>query len=309
MTAAPLEGFRYLPISPSAVRWGLYLVGCGHLCVPAHGQHPPAGHPELYAFSWDRGRVLPEYQAIYLVRGKGAFESAQSGRRTIVAGDLLLLFPGEWHRYRPARHQAWETWWIGFNGSYARQLADAGFLQPAQPILHVGESPALLETYRRVVGRVLETPESHPLLGAAGVMEVLARALAPTEPEAPQPASLPFARPVLDRYVAEAVRLIWSHGSRTLSVADVVAHFPLTRRSLERRFRRAVGHPILQEIVRCRVERAKHLLAGTDLPLKGVAHAAGFPSAERMSKVLQRCEGVSPQEYRRRLTTSPAAEQ
>jgi hypothetical protein len=84
------DSFRYLPITPRTMRWGLYLTGCGHLCVPAHGPHPPRDHPNLYQFTWDRGRVLPEYQAVYLLQGKGTFESAPSGRRTIAAGDLFF---------------------------------------------------------------------------------------------------------------------------------------------------------------------------------------------------------------------------
>jgi LacI family transcriptional regulator len=70
---------------------------------------------------------------------------------------------------------------------------------------------------------------------------------------------------------------------------------------LERRFHRLLGRTILEEIVCCRLERTRRLLRETDLPLKTVAHAAGFSSAERMSKVFRQAEGISPAEYRRRM--------
>jgi 2,3-bisphosphoglycerate-independent phosphoglycerate mutase len=52
------------------------------------------------------------------------------------------------------------------------------------------------------------------------------------------------------------------------------------------------------------VERARRLLADTDMPLKSVAFAAGFSSAERMSKVFRRAERTTPAEYRRK-TVAP----
>ena len=293
------DRFRYLPITPRTMRWGLYLTGCGQLCVPDHGQHPPRGHPELYRFSWDRGRVLPEYQAIYLVQGKGHFETAQTGKRTISAGDVILLFPGVWHRYRPVAGADWETRWIGFDGVYVTSLVEAGFLTPDAPLVHVGMKPALLDAYERTVDRAFEEAEGNPLLLAAAAMEILALILAPAEPEAPQPASRPFAKPVMDRFVAEAVRLIWTQGQHDMTVSDVVSHFPITRRSLERRFQRTLGHTILDEIIRCRLERAKRLLVETDQPLKAVALAAGFSNAQHMSKVFHRDEGGSPAKFRR----------
>jgi len=295
------EGFfRYLPVSQRTARWGLYVTGCGHVCVPRSGEHPPHGHPELYRFRWERGRVLPEYQLIYLTDGEGVFESTAGGMRKIAAGDLIVLFPGVWHRYRPARRSAWETLWVSLDGDSMRRLVEQGFLGPDQPVLTVGRNPGLLDAYHRLLAAVRDPQQGNPLLLAARAMEILAWILAPSQPEVPQPATAPFVKPVSDRLVAEAVRFIWSHSRPELTVVEVAAHFPLTRRSLERRFHRVLGHTILEEIVRCRLERARRLLIETELPLKAVALSAGFSSGERMSKVFRRAEGISPAEFRRR---------
>jgi AraC-like DNA-binding protein len=293
------DRFRYLPITQRTMRWGLYLTGCGQVSVPAHGQHPPGGHPQLYCFQWDRGRVLPDYQAIYLIQGKGLFESAATGKRALAAGDVFLLFPGIWHRYRPLADSDWETLWIGFNGALVSTWVENRLLNPDSPVLQVGQKPELVDAYRRIMEMVFEDLAGNPHRLAASVMEILALILVPTQREPPQPSSRPFVEPVLDRFVAEAVRLIWTTGQHAMTVSDVVAHFPTTRRSLVRRFHRTLGHTILDEIICCRVERAKQLLAETDLPLKAVAIAAGFSRTERMSKVFHRAEGVAPVQYRR----------
>ena len=299
MSSEIQDRFRYLPITQRSERWGLYLTACGQISVPAHGQHPPRGHPELYRFQWDRGRVLPEFQAVYLVEGQGFFESAPAGRQTLAAGDVFLLFPGVWHRYRPVEGLCWQTRWIGFDGTLANTWLENGLLKPEEPVLHLGVRPDLVDAYQRVVDLVFEDPTGNPLRLAAEAMQIMALILAPTQPEPPQPSSRPFAQPILDRFVAEAARLIWTAGQHAMTVSDVVSHFPVTRRSLERRFQRTVGHTILDEIIRCRVERAKRLLVETDQPLKAVALAAGFSGTQHMSKVFNRAEGVAPARYRR----------
>jgi AraC-like DNA-binding protein len=279
--------------------WGLYVTGCGHLSLPPSGQHPPRKHPHLYRFHWDRGRILPEYQLIYLTRGQGVFESAPTGSAPITAGDVFLLFPGVWHRYRPEPRSEWATYWMGINGDHVRSLVQNRFLSPDRPVIRVGLKPGLVESYRRLIELACDEADQNPFRLAAAAMEILAWVLAPTQPEVPQPATQPFMQPVTDRLVAEVVRFIWSQSERTMTVSDVVGHFPITRRSLERRFHRVLGHTILDEIARCRVDRAKRLLSETDLPLKQVAYVSGFPTSQCMTKAFHRQEGLAPTDYRR----------
>lgn len=300
MTVRSADVFRYLPVSERTARWGLYLTGCGHVRVPRRGTHPTPGHPGLYRFRWERGRILPEFQFIYLIRGAGEFESAATGARPLRAGDVVVLFPGVWHRYRPAKGSPWETLWVGADGENLHRMVAQGFLSVDRPLIHVGADRGLRKAYLGLLRRVRLAREGNPLLLAAMATEILAHILAPREPEAPRPATAPFAKPMKDRLVAEAVRCIWGHARPDLTVADVAAHFPITRRSLERRFQRVLGHTILDEIIRCRLERSRRLLAETDMPLKELAYAAGFSGAAHMSKVFRRVEGVSPAEFRRR---------
>jgi hypothetical protein len=67
------SGFRYLPSRPRDAQWGLHVSGAGWATVPAGSAYPPPGHPELYDFSFERGRRLPEYQVVYIAAGSGAF--------------------------------------------------------------------------------------------------------------------------------------------------------------------------------------------------------------------------------------------
>jgi LacI family transcriptional regulator len=103
---------------------------------------------------------------------------------------------------------------------------------------------------------------------------------------------------VSDADVAEAARFIHTHAGRGISVDDVAAAATVSRRQLERRFRSAMGHSLLEEITRCRVDRARQLLLDTELTLEQIARAAGFTSASYFSVVFKRATGQTPQRYR-----------
>jgi len=105
---------------------------------------------------------------------------------------------------------------------------------------------------------------------------------------------------VPDADVAAALRFIRDHCCEPITVGDVLDQVPLSRRSLEGRFTRLVGRTPHAEILRGRVERAKQLLAGTDLPIKAVAERVGVATPEYLSVLFRKATGTSPSGYRER---------
>jgi len=104
-----------------------------------------------------------------------------------------------------------------------------------------------------------------------------------------------------DRQVAKALRFIQDNAARPIGVMDVVDHVGVSRRALELRFQRILGRSMNREIQQARLERAKRLLTETDLSVAQVAPAAGFDSANYLSRLFHRALGMSPSAYRRRL--------
>lgn len=106
---------------------------------------------------------------------------------------------------------------------------------------------------------------------------------------------------ISDADVAESARFIHQHAGRQIGVLDVARRATISRRQLERRFKEALGRTIHDEILRCRVDRAKQLLLESDLTLPQVAMASGFASASYFSTAFRRTVSVTPGEYRERL--------
>lgn len=101
-----------------------------------------------------------------------------------------------------------------------------------------------------------------------------------------------------DPCVATAFQFIKNHAGQAISVPNVVEQAGVSRRTLERRFFRALGRSIHSEITHCRVERAKRLLLETDLPSHRVAAGAGFGSIKTFNRVFRRAAGCPPKHFR-----------
>jgi LacI family transcriptional regulator len=104
-----------------------------------------------------------------------------------------------------------------------------------------------------------------------------------------------------DPLILEILTFIRDRAANGISVSDILASAPLSRRALEIRFRRVVGRSIDDELRRVRVQRAQRLLHTTEMSMAEVASRAGFPSPQRLTAVFTRMVGESPTTYRARL--------
>jgi transcriptional regulator GlxA family with amidase domain len=83
-----------------------------------------------------------------------------------------------------------------------------------------------------------------------------------------------------------------------LSPEELAAYVGLSRRHLERLFRKHLGRSPAQYYIELRLERARHLLYQTDMPVLDVALASGFVSASHFSKCYRHMYGKTPRAER-----------
>ncbi|GGD83394.1 XylR family transcriptional regulator [Paenibacillus nasutitermitis] len=106
---------------------------------------------------------------------------------------------------------------------------------------------------------------------------------------------------VEDKYVSDAVQFIRQHAYEDINVEDVLRRIPLSRRSLDSRFVKALGRTTHEEIILIKMKLLTRLLAETDMTLQAIAERIGFKYAEYMSTVFKKYAGISPGAYRDRL--------
>ena len=300
--------FRYLPETASNSDEAV-VTGVGMREVVPGEAYTDSNHPNLYNFKWCTGRVLPEYQIVYITDAHGEFESAATGLVRFHGDALIFLLPGVWHRYRPMRDTGWTERWVSLSGeAVAHSLSQAG-VTPHRAIV----TPEQVETLRQGFDGVLNLVQQYPSQSghavASMVLGALFDAIGQTtnfplgglqQVGAIRSASLDE-HEIEDEIVQAAIEIIWNDThTPPLAVANVARKLPVTRRTLDRRFSESLGRSVLDEINACRFARAKRLLLETDLPIKTVSYLSGFPSRERMRIMFIEREGAPPRDFRDR---------
>jgi LacI family transcriptional regulator len=102
-----------------------------------------------------------------------------------------------------------------------------------------------------------------------------------------------------DEHFAAAVRYIREHACHGIGVDEVLARIPLSRSTLERRFRRYLGHSPQAEIRAVQLRRAKQLLAETDHAMHRIAELVGYEHPEYFNVAFKRDFGLTPGQFRR----------
>ena len=101
-----------------------------------------------------------------------------------------------------------------------------------------------------------------------------------------------------DVEVAKAMRFIRENACQGIRVEDVLDQVALSRRALEKRFRRAVGRPPHVEIRRVQLDQVKELLGTTEYKLEKIAQITGFSSAQYLAGLFHRTVHMTPGAWR-----------
>jgi len=290
--------FRYLPVHKRDEKLGLYVTGAGCAVIEPGESYPSSqSHPDFYDFTWSRGRTLPEFHMVWIVAGEGDFQFEKTAASRIRAGSVLMIPPGRWHRYRPSTRSGWTEYWASFNGDIARQWIKTGLIDPQPHVFPVVADELIQRAFHRLFDRLQSPSISVTRLIPADMFELLTLT-AGSRSDASIGTDHAAPSDIGDQLVADAVAKIWSAGRESISVDELVDEMLVARRTLERAFRRQLGHGVHEEILHCRLERTKQLLADRSLSMDDIAIQSGFGNVRSLRRAFTSSEGMSPQAYR-----------
>lgn len=283
---------KYLVVNPRAVQWGLTVSTVGYEEIGVADTYPTRGHADGYYFDIDKGRVLNEYQLLYITEGEGIFNSAHAKDIPLKAGDLFLLFPGEWHTYHPTGKNGWKSYWIGFKGKNVDDRVKAGFLSVDKPIYHVGFSADIIRLYEEAYKRAQEeAPYSQQIL--AGIVNHLVGLMYALE------RSMELSKDHTRVDMINLARLrIRESLEVDLTIQQVAEELGVSYSNFRKLFKEFTGiSPALYQ-QDLRLQRAKELLATTTLSIKEIAYRLRFESPDYFSSKFKIKTGKKPSEFR-----------
>ena len=105
--------------------------------------------------------------------------------------------------------------------------------------------------------------------------------------------------------MAQAVEYIRLNYAEPLSITKIASQFGLGRRRFTYLFERHTGMSPIHYLTECRIRRSKELLQTCRCSIARVAECVGYPDSFYFSRVFKRQTGLSPTEFRERLSENP----
>lgn len=280
---------RYFPVNDEQRSWGLYATCVGHSVTKPGDEFPSRIHPDEYYFTWERGRILHEWQLIFIESGSGAVEFKRKKFRA-QPGSVIVLQPECWHRYRPNPKTGWTTLWIGFGGDLAARLVGGAAFDPAGDMRRLPPRHRFHRLFANAVDDILRCGYDNVYSAAAQIPMLVAALIENTPRE--------DARASSKELVHRAQIHIRENASKIVDFEALARSLGLSYRSFRYLFTKETTRSPLQFQLEVRLSRAKNLLTSSDMPISEIARILGFNSTWYFSHFFGKATGISPHEYR-----------
>ena len=283
---------KYLLATERDAKWGLTISTVGQEAIEPNEDYPTKGHADGYYFDVKKGRTLDEYQLLYQPEGEGIFQSEHCPQTTIKAGDIFMLFPGEWHTYCPNTKKGWKSYWIGFKGKNIDDRVRHGFLSPEKPIYHVGFSNELIGLYEEAF-RTAREEAAYSQQTLAGIVNHLIGLMYSLE------------RNIILNKDSKHVDMINKARLRireslegNLTIQEVAQELGISYSSFRKLFKEHTGFAPALYQQNLKLQRAKELLSTTDESIKEIAYRLNFESPDYFSSKFKSQTGMKPSDFR-----------
>ncbi len=271
--------------------WGVTVRTVGHYIHKPKAIYPDPKHPNSYYFDSKKGRVLDEYQLLYIPNGHGTFEADGVKETPIVAGMAFLLFPGVWHRYHPSEETGWEEFWVGFKGHYADYLMKQDCFKPSSPSIDIGFNAELLNVFVQLIETVKHEGTAHYQLSSCLITQLLglaySSAIMTDESRQSKNKIVHIAQFKMHENIHKNMNM-------ELLARDINASYPWFRRA----FKETIGKSPGQYHLQIRLEKACKLLRETNLTVTEISQNLGFESEFYFSRIFKKKVGQPPGVFR-----------
>ena len=283
---------KYMLASERDALWGLTVSTVGYEEIKPREPYPTKGHADGYYFNLDKGRILNEYQLLYNPEGEGVFESSHCPPTRLKAGDMFLLFPGEWHTYHPDPSIGWKSRWIGFKGKNMDDRVRAGFLNPEKPIYHVGYSPDIETLYKRAYEAAIEEAAFSQQV-MAGIVNHLIGMMYSLE------RNIELGKNQIQVDMVNKARLLIRESLESdLSIQQIAEDLGVSYSNFRKLFKEYTGLSPATYQQELRLLRAKELLTTTEYSIKEIAYRLNFESPDYFSAKFKMKMGCKPSDLK-----------
>jgi AraC-like DNA-binding protein len=283
--------FKYLLVSERDKKFGLTVNTVGFQPIPPNTVYPSTEHPKSYYFNPEKGRILSEYQIVYISKGKGIFKSESTKKINISKGQAIILFPGQWHTYCPLKESGWNEYYIGFEGQIIDNIVNNGFISPSNQVLEVGVNEDLVNLFTTAM-RVAKEDKTAAQQNLSGIaFNILGSILSMAQ-------NKNFETKDTAQKIERAKVIMLENIGKEIDAKEIAENLGVSYSLFRKTFKEYTGYAPAQYFQELKLRKAKELLAETNLPIKEISYELNFSSYEYFLSFFKKRVKLTPTEYR-----------
>jgi len=282
---------HYLPYSEEDEKLGMLCTTAGSTKVAPGVVYPPSknDHPAPFR-TVAEGRILPEFQMVYISEGEGIFSSGGQSH-DVKPGSLMLILPGIKHSYRPLLETGWHEYWVGFKGGYFSGLLKEGRFSLENVFFQPGLNDSILSLFNLIFTEVREQRPLYQMKACAAILSLIAEVLT-RERRKDQPN-------YFQKTVEKAKYLMESNAFSAINLPAISDQLGISTSRLNEIFKTYTSMTPYQYYIHIKIHKAESLLEQDDLSVKEVSYKMGFEDQYYFSRLFKNKTGVSPSDWKK----------
>lgn len=242
------------------------------------------------------------YELYYLINGKRRY-FIKDRFYEIKPGDLILIPPETVHRVQNSVEHVKGEYYERYLLCFTKKLLDPSF-EKCFSVYHYRpdrEDSMLIKSIIEKMGEEVKNRDEYYMqmysTYLSQIMVILARKYLRTESSEEKPYSK------IDSVIEEISKYIYANQSdMNLSLSGIAASFGYSKEYLSKSFKEATGFGYSEFLIKTRLASSIELLTSTTLSIKEIAVNCGFKDSNYFDAVFKKKIGVTPSEYRLRIT-------
>lgn len=283
---------RYLVADERDSQFGIVVNTVGRQCIAPHQNYPPVDlHPHAYMFRFDQGRVLKEYQLLYIISGKGTLHIDGVGEFCVEAGNMFLIYPNIRHTYKPDNVTGWSEYWIGFTGSIIDDIVANAFFSPSNPMLRVGLNERIVDLYIKAMEIAAEGRAGYQQALAGIVIHILGLASYRDRTHGLDD------QHIINKMNQAKLKMREAIYDR-LDLEQLASDIHMSYSNFRKTFKEFIGVSPSYYYQQLKLDEAKLLLSTSSITIKEISFKLSYDNPESFAVFFKKRTGYSPSEYR-----------
>lgn len=283
---------KYFNINNTDEAWGIVVTTVGYQTSLPNTSYPRSQHPESHIFKPQDGRILKEYQLVYISQGGGWFESTSVRRQRVEAGTMMMLFPNEWHTYEPDKNTGWFEHWVGFRGAHIDKRVENGFFSTKAPLFNLGFSSSIIGLYDDIINYATKEKAGYQQIISSIVLYMLGTVYYKNR-------NVHLTDSFAINKINEARTLMKQMIESNISPEKIAETLGVSYSWFRKMFKQYVDVSPAQYQANLKFLRAKELLDTSQMNISEIAYQLSFETSSQFSTFFRKKEGVSPLQYRK----------